>query len=257
MERLIQEKVEQFKRKAEEWNKQKPPVEVQFIHDFNDEFGSGDAFSGHTKVEKKWHKYAVEQFGQSDGSDSKMSLAWLRESKIEPVEMVLMNGKAWIPDIKDMKLAHMKDVEEYPKGSIKFKLQEPSNLQKGEVVKLLEFWRARQNEDKIDIFAFHQWKNTSEGNKDEWGPRNEFKDPLMDNPFADQSTRRVGSRLDFPKKRSHPGPPCLQLRIKNKTSAADLEVNQDVSHRSGIKAIDPQPVTPLRRSSKKQSPSQT
>ncbi|KAH7888980.1 hypothetical protein F5I97DRAFT_1925524 [Phlebopus sp. FC_14] len=95
MERLTQEEVEQFKREAEEWNKQKPPAEVQSIkvaqkgedfackftkhmwqqcgmrvfilstwqdnnakvmvikHDFNDEFGSGDAFSGHAKVEKK------------------------------------------------------------------------------------------------------------------------------------------------------------------------------------------------------------
>ncbi|KAH7882032.1 hypothetical protein F5I97DRAFT_1832634 [Phlebopus sp. FC_14] len=210
-------------------------------HDFNDEFGSGDAFSGYVKVEKEWYKYAVEQFGQ--------------KSKIDLVEMVSMNRKAWIPDIKDMKLACIKDViqgfdifhyckafflligpkliyktgrvckgkHQVPWNSIsqdqskfirlyylshRFKLLEPSKLQKNEVVKLLEFWRARQNEDKMDIFAFHQWKNASdnegeEGDEDEWGPRNEFKDPLMDNPSTDQSTHGARSRLDLPKRRSH------------------------------------------------------
>ncbi|KAH7881929.1 hypothetical protein F5I97DRAFT_1832860 [Phlebopus sp. FC_14] len=369
---------------AEEWNKQKPPAEQcgmrVFIlttwqeknsevmvtkHDFNDKFGSRDAFSGHAKVEKEWQKYAVEQFGQSDGFDFEVSVVWPRKSKIEPVEMVLVNEKAWIVNIKDMKLACMKDVvqgfitfyyhkafflsigpkliykirkiskgkHQVPWNSIsqnqsKFKFRESSKLQKDEVVKLLEFWRERQNEDKIDVFAFHQlwptepWRKGKkeariaplpssssiepssddegkEGDKDRWGPRDEFENPPMDNLSANQSTCGARSRLDFSKKRSYPekpktiherlidlkeaqveggwillesrgppmvmdmldvqgkklGPPWPQPRIKKKTSAADLKVNQDVSDRSGIKGIDPQPATPSRGSSKKQSPS--
>ncbi|KAH7888979.1 hypothetical protein F5I97DRAFT_1828263 [Phlebopus sp. FC_14] len=52
-----------------------------------------------------------------------------------------------------------------------------------------------------------------EGDEDGWGPRDEFKDLLMDNLSMDQSTHEVKSRLDFSKERLHPDP----MREKPKT----------------------------------------
>ncbi|KAH7885602.1 hypothetical protein F5I97DRAFT_1830699 [Phlebopus sp. FC_14] len=159
-------------------------------YDFNDKFGSRDAFSGHVKVKKEWHKYALEQFEQSDGSDSKASVAWPRKSKIEPVKMVLMNGK-----------------EEYPKESIKsYGIAYHRTRAMEECIRAVE----KREKESRGLHHYHHHQASSddkeeEGDEDGWSPRDEFKDPLMKNPSVDQSTCGAGSRLDFLKRRLHPG----------------------------------------------------
>ncbi|KIK74973.1 hypothetical protein PAXRUDRAFT_74585, partial [Paxillus rubicundulus Ve08.2h10] len=45
-----------------------------------------------------------------------------------------------------------------PQGA---KLQEPSKLQKKEVISLLEFWRDGQRSDPADIFTFRKWRDAT------------------------------------------------------------------------------------------------
>ncbi|KAH7890493.1 hypothetical protein F5I97DRAFT_1826621 [Phlebopus sp. FC_14] len=254
MERLTQEEVEQFKREAEEWNKHKPPVEVQSItlqdnnaevmvskRDFNDEFGSGDAFSGHVKVEKEWHNCMAKEVKNRASEDSVSEWEGMdpryqgHETSTYKGCGRVFKGKHQVPwnsisqdQSKFIRLHYLPH---------RFKLRESSKLQKDEVVRLLEFWRARQNEDKRDVFTFHQWKNASaetegrrekekgkqrivpspspssiepssddkeeEGNEDRWGSRDKFEDLLINNLSVDQSTHGARSRLDFPKRRLH------------------------------------------------------
>ncbi|KIK73710.1 hypothetical protein PAXRUDRAFT_177668, partial [Paxillus rubicundulus Ve08.2h10] len=107
-----------------------------------------------------------------------------KKCKVDAVSMVSHIGKVWIGDIKDSSLdefitfhyskaSGMKDgsvlwvqistqrldyisVQYLPQGA---KLQEPSKLQKKEVISLLEFWRDRQRSNPANVFTFRKWRD--------------------------------------------------------------------------------------------------
>ncbi|KAH7890488.1 hypothetical protein F5I97DRAFT_1826619 [Phlebopus sp. FC_14] len=133
--------------------------------DFNDEFQSGDAFSGHVKVEKEWHNCTVKEV-KNRASENGVSEWEGMDSRYQGHETStykgcgrVFKGKHQVP-WNSISQDQSKFIRLYYLPH-RFKLREPSKLQKDEVVKLLEFWRVRQNEDKRDVFTFHQWKNAS------------------------------------------------------------------------------------------------
>ncbi|KIK71882.1 hypothetical protein PAXRUDRAFT_181683 [Paxillus rubicundulus Ve08.2h10] len=107
-----------------------------------------------------------------------------KKAKVDAVSMVSHIGKVWIGDIKDASLDVMKHMVQrfitfhyskwigsdsemgqclgckYPPRD-QTTLQEPSKLQKKEVISLLEFWRDRQRLDPADVFTFRKWRDAT------------------------------------------------------------------------------------------------
>ncbi|KIK74730.1 hypothetical protein PAXRUDRAFT_174731, partial [Paxillus rubicundulus Ve08.2h10] len=137
-----------------------------------------------------------ESLTDTDSNSDSSPVEKKKKAKVNAVSMVSHIGKAWIGDIKDVSLEvkkqivwefltfhynkcispNMKDASvpgmqistqrsDYisgkylPQGA---KLWEPSNLQKKEVISLLEFWRERQKSDPANVLCFRKWRDAKE-----------------------------------------------------------------------------------------------